>query len=42
MSKQTVANFMELKRDFLNEVVTTVIMEEFPMELVLDWDQTGI
>ena len=41
-SKQTVSNFMDLKRSFLNEVATTVTMEDIPMELVLNWDQTGI
>ena len=38
-SKHTVTNF---KKSFLDEVVTTVLMEEIPPELVINWDQTGM
>ena len=41
-SKQTVANFTDLKEAFLADVVATVTMEEIPPELILNWDQTGI
>ena len=41
-SKVTVSNFDELKQAFLNEVVSTVTMEEIPPHLILNWDQTGI
>ena len=41
-SKYTVANFAQVKRRFLNDVATTVEMEEIKPELVLNWDQTGI
>ena len=41
-SKQAVADFIELKWGFLKDVATTVTMEDIPMELVLNWDQTGI
>ena len=40
--KFTISNFEELKESFLNEVVTTVFMEEIPPDLILNWDQTGI
>ena len=42
MSKPTMTNFEEKKREFLSDVATTVEMEEIPAELVLNWDQTGI
>ena len=35
-------DFAAKKREFLNDVVTTVKMEEIPAELILNWDQTGI
>ena len=41
-SKFTPTNFAQLKESFLNHVVVTVKMEEIPMELILNWDQTGI
>ena len=41
-SKHTVTNFEQLKKSFLDEVVTTVLMEEIPPELVMNWDQTGM
>ena len=41
-SKYTVANFAEVKKSFLNDVVTTVTFEEIPPQLILNWDQTGI
>ena len=34
--------FDELKAQFLEEVATTVYVEEIPPELILNWDQTGI
>lgn len=41
-SKQINAEFAELKKSFLDDVVVTVTMENIPPELVLNWDQTGI
>ncbi len=41
-SKYTGSDFEEVKKNFLDEVVTTVTMEEIPPELILNWDQTGI
>ena len=41
-SKESVADFLERKQAFLREVVTTVEMEEVPVELILNWDQTGV
>lgn len=41
-SKHTIANFSRLKEHFLRDVVATVMMEEIPPELILNWDQTGI
>ena len=36
------AEFECLKEEFLQDVVTTVEMEEIPPELILNWDQTGL
>ena len=41
-SKLGVEDFAVRKRDFLADLVTTVEMEDIPLELVLNWDQTGI
>ena len=41
-SKYAIADFERVKRAFLDEVVSTVSMEEIPPELILNWDQTGI
>ena len=40
--KYGMENFSALKRSFLDDVVTTVEMEEIPPELIFNWDQTGI
>jgi len=37
-----VANFEEVKKSVLDEVVTMVTMEEIPPELVMNWAQTGM
>ncbi len=42
LSRMSTANFNERKQQFLSDVRTTVIMEEIPGELVINWDQTGI
>ena len=39
--KHSVENFAE-KREFLDDLVATVQMEDIPPELVFSWDQTGI
>ena len=41
-TKYTVGNFAEVKRAFLQDVVSLVTMEEVPAELISNWDQTGI
>ena len=41
-SKQSDADFAMLKKSFLEDVFTTVTMEDVPPELILNWDQTGI
>ena len=41
-SKYTISDFEQVKKSFLNDVASTVAMEEIPPELVLNWDQTGI
>ena len=41
-SKYLLQNFNEKKREFLNDVATTVEMEEIPPQLIFNWDQTGI
>ena len=41
-SKYTITDFDCVKREFLEDVVATVEMEEIPPELILNWDQTGI
>ena len=40
--KYSLESFAENKTEFLNDLVTTVQMEDVPPELVLNWDQTGI
>ena len=42
LSKLTMTNFKECKRSFLNDVATTIAMEEIPGELILNQDKTGI
>ena len=41
-SKHSTANFAELKQSFLDDVLTTVTMENILPELIMNWDQTGI
>ena len=40
-SRNLVERFDELKAQFLEEVATTVYVEEIPPELILNWDQTA-
>ena len=35
-------NFEKLKKQFLSDVCSTVIMEDIPEELIINWDQTGL
>ena len=35
-------NFESLREEYLNNISTTVIMEDIPPEMVLNWDQTGL
>ena len=41
-SKYAIVDFDHLKAEFLEDVVTTVEVEEIPLKLILNWDQTGI
>ena len=41
-AKYSEADFAKKKREFLDDLVTTVEMDEIPPELILNWDQTGI
>lgn len=41
-SKLPVERFAEVKKQFLNDVVSIVEFMEIPAELILNWDQTGI
>ena len=41
-SKYRPPDFEEMKKAFLEEVSTTVTMEDIPSELIFNWDQTGI
>lgn len=41
-SKQSDTDSAMLKKSFLEDIFTTVTMEEVPPELILNWDQTGI
>ena len=36
------SNFEKLKKQFLSDVCSTVIMEDIPEELIVNWDQTGL
>ena len=41
-SKHKPADFTEVKKSFLDDVQSVVMMEEIPPELILNWDQSGI
>ena len=36
------SNFEKLKKQFLSDVCSTVVMEEIPEELIINWDQIGL
>ena len=36
------SNFEKLKKQFLSDVCSTVVMEDIPEELIVNWDQTGL
>ena len=40
--KITLENFEEIKEEFLADVKAEVLMNEIPLDLVFNWDQTGI
>ena len=40
--KIAVANFDEVKEQFLLDIQAMVTMEEIPFDLILNWDQTGL
>ena len=40
-SKHMSSNFQSLKESYLSDVVTTFKMEDVPIELVLNWNQTS-
>ena len=37
-----VANYEELRQQFLLDIKVVVELEEIPTELVINWDQTGV
>lgn len=41
-SKEQPYDFLEKKKEFLSSVFETVVMEDIPHELILNWDQTGL
>ena len=41
-AKVPVKDFEAIKTTFLNEVFTTVIMEDIPQELIVNWDHTAL
>jgi len=41
-SKYAVSDFAGIKKSFLTSLIETVVMEDIPAELILNWDQTGI
>ena len=41
-SKYSAEDFIERKKEFLDEVATTAQYKDIPPELILNWDQTGI
>ena len=36
------SNFEKLKKQFLSDVCSTVVMEDIPEKLIINWDQTGL
>ena len=40
--KFTVANFEELKAQFLIDIKAVVTMEDVPEDMIVNWDQTAI
>ena len=41
-AKISVEDFEEIKKDYLLDIEVVVAMDEIPMELVINFDQTGI
>lgn len=41
-SKEQPYDFQEKKKEFLSSVFETVVMEDIPHELILNWNQTGL
>ena len=41
-AKVAVSNLEEVKQQFLLDIKTVVEIEEIPLELVINWDQTGL
>ena len=41
-SKISIEEFHKLKKQFLQDIVDTVTMEDIPPELIINWDQTGL
>ena len=42
MKARVNVEFREIKSSFLQEIITVVKMEEIPIELIFNWDQTGL
>ena len=41
-SKYTEANLEEMKANFMQDVVSTIVVEDIPPEVIMNWDETGI
>ena len=41
-AKMTVANFEEVREQFLFDIKAIIDLEEIPPDLVFNWDQTGV
>ena len=41
-AKISVEDFQEIKKDYLLDIEVVVAMDEIPMELIINFDQTGI
>lgn len=41
-AKVSIEEFQKSKTDFLQEIIDVVSMEEIPVDLISNWDQTGL
>ena len=36
------SNFEKLKKQFLSDVCSTIVIEDIPEKLIINWDQSGL